>query len=116
MKLRYVIVIEKPRQEGGSYAACAPDVPGPMVISDTLGEMREKLREELEAYLGELVRDGEPLPAPSLTLDAARAYAAEPPTKTAIEFWQALGAPMEELYSAPRPIIDTMEINVDTPE
>lgn len=71
MKLTYAVVIE---QAPNNYGAYAPDVPGCISTASTPDEMLEMIREALTFHIEELIEGGNPIPAPSMSLDEAIAY------------------------------------------
>ena len=74
MKLTYAVVIE---QYPSNYGAYAPDVPGCISTADTPDEMLAMIHEALTFHIEELIDGGDPLPAPSMSVDEAIAYHSE---------------------------------------
>ena len=50
-----------------NYGGFAPDIPGCGSLAKTLGLMRRRMREVLEAQLASMAEDGEELPKPLTT-------------------------------------------------
>lgn len=71
MKLTYAVVIE---QAPNNCCAYAPDVSGCISTADTPDEMLAMIREALTFHIEELIEGGDPVPAPSMSLDEAIAY------------------------------------------
>jgi predicted RNase H-like HicB family nuclease len=59
MKQRFLVVYEHGKRNYGGFA---PDVPGCISTGKTLTEMRRMMREALEAHLGFMASDGDPMP------------------------------------------------------
>ena len=116
MTLRYAIVIEQPRRADSNYGAFAPDVPGCVSVGDTLDEMRAMMREAIEFHLEGVVRDGDPFPHPTMTLEDAEAYRAQPLSDEDLALWFEAGGTREEVENAPPPIIEWLEVDVAVPE
>jgi predicted RNase H-like HicB family nuclease len=64
-KLTYNVVIEK---ADGNYSAYVPDLPGCVAVGDTIDETLSEIKEAIEFHLEEFVRDGLPIPKPSLKM------------------------------------------------
>ncbi len=64
---RYVIIIEN---AGSNYSAYVPDIDGVVATGATVGEVTDLLQEALEMHLEAMVRDGEPVPEPSVIASA----------------------------------------------
>lgn len=58
----YVVIYE--RAENGGWGAYMPDLPGVVALGTTRSEVTERMREALAAYVDDLRRRGEQLPAP----------------------------------------------------
>lgn len=58
----YAIVIE---QAGTSFSAYVPDLPGCVVVGDSVEEVRGLIREAIEFHLDGMREDGEPIPPAS---------------------------------------------------
>ena len=59
----YLIVIE--RADDGGYGAWAPDLPGCVVLGDTIEDAKHQMREAIAFHLEGLREQGEPVPAPT---------------------------------------------------
>lgn len=68
MKLTYAVVIERTRN---NYAAYAPDVPGCVSTARTWDEMLAMIGEALTAHIEFLIKDGDPVPEPTMSIDDA---------------------------------------------
>ena len=71
MKLTYAVVFE---QTPNNYCAYAPDVPGCVSTGKTWDEMQAMIQEALTFHIEFLLEDGDPLPAPKMSIDEAIAY------------------------------------------
>ena len=71
MKLSYAVVFE---QTPNNYSAYPPDLPGCVSAADTWGAIQEMVREAITIYVEEAVGQGEPLPAPRMSVEEAMAY------------------------------------------
>lgn len=60
--MRYAVVIERGER---NFSAYAPDLPGCIATGQTLGEVRERIREAIEFHLDGLKSEGDPIPPPS---------------------------------------------------
>lgn len=58
----YLVVIE---QEGETWGAFCPDLPGVGVVGDTREEVEDIVRDAVALHLEGLRRSGEPIPRPS---------------------------------------------------
>ncbi len=58
----YLVVIE---QEGDTWGAFCPDLPGVGVVGDTRDEVEDLVRDAVAFHLEGLRRAGEPIPRPS---------------------------------------------------
>ena len=74
MKLTYAVVIE---QTSNNYAAYAPDVPGCVSTAGSWDEMLAVIREALTIHIELLTEDGDPPPAPTMSIDEAIAHHSE---------------------------------------
>lgn len=63
----YLVVIE---QEGESYGAYSPDLPGCVAVGDSLEETVQLMREALAEHLAAMRRDGELIPPSTTRLGA----------------------------------------------
>lgn len=71
MKLSYAVVFE---QTPNNYSAYPPDLPGCVSTADTWPAIQEMVREAISIYVEEAVEQGEPLPAPRMSVEEAMAY------------------------------------------
>jgi len=71
MKLKYSVVFERMPSNYGAYV---PDLPGCISTGDTWQEVHEMIREAIAFHIEGLTEDGEPLPAPQLSISEAMAY------------------------------------------
>ena len=74
MNLNYAVVFEQTPNNFGAYA---PDVPGCVSTGKTRDEMRANILEALSIHIEEMVRDGEPVPEPRMSISEAMAYHCE---------------------------------------
>jgi predicted RNase H-like HicB family nuclease len=58
----YVVIYEQ--AEDGGWGAYLPDLPGVVGLGATRAEAAERIREALAAYVDDLQRRGQTLPAP----------------------------------------------------
>ncbi len=58
----YVVVFE--RAEDGGWGAYLPDLPGVVALGATREEVASRIREAVDAYAGEMLALGQPLPKP----------------------------------------------------
>ena len=70
MKLKYSVVFERMPSNYGAYV---PDLPGCISTGDTWQEIHEMIREAIAFHIEGLTEDGEPLPAPQLSISEAMA-------------------------------------------
>jgi predicted RNase H-like HicB family nuclease len=59
MHKRYLVLIEKGKNNYGAYA---PDVPGCVSVGKTIEETLNNFQEALEFHFESMVRDGDPIP------------------------------------------------------
>lgn len=90
MKLTYAVVFE---QMPSNYSAYAPDVPGCISTGDTWDEMLAMIREALTFHIEALIEGGDPVPAPTMTIDDAIAYHAEPIPEDVLDSYLEFGEP-----------------------
>jgi predicted RNase H-like HicB family nuclease len=64
--MRYAVVIEKGER---NYSAYVPDLPGCMLVGDTVEEVKAEIREAIEFHLEGMREDGLPIPQPSSNAD-----------------------------------------------
>jgi predicted RNase H-like HicB family nuclease len=63
--VRYNILVLV-EQGDNNFSAYAPDVPGCIATGKTVEETVQNMREALEFHLGSIIRDGDPLPEPTI--------------------------------------------------
>ncbi|MDE2892174.1 MAG: type II toxin-antitoxin system HicB family antitoxin [Chloroflexota bacterium] len=71
MNLTYAIVVE---QTPNNYAAYAPDVPGCVTTADSLDAIESMMCEALGLHIESMLKDGDPLPEPKLSIEEAIAF------------------------------------------
>jgi predicted RNase H-like HicB family nuclease len=64
--MRYAVVIERSPSGVGVYV---PDLPGCVAVGESEDEARALIREAIELHLDELRGGGDPVPAPSSTVE-----------------------------------------------
>ena len=90
MKLTYAVVFE---QMPDNYSAYAPDVPGCISTGDTWEEMLAMIREALTFHIELMIEHGDPVPEPTMSIDDAIAYHAEPVPDDVLAWYRELGEP-----------------------
>ena len=60
--MRYAIVIEN---AGPNFSAYVPDLPGCIATGATISEVEREIREAIEMHIEGMREDGDPIPAPS---------------------------------------------------
>jgi predicted RNase H-like HicB family nuclease len=60
--MKYLVVYEKSDTGWGAYA---PDLPGLGVAGETLGEVKDLIREAIEFHLEGMRQNGDPIPVAS---------------------------------------------------
>ena len=60
--VRYTVVIEK---GNSSYGAYVPDLPGCIVVAETLVEVQQMIVEAMEFHIEGLIESGLPIPQPT---------------------------------------------------
>jgi predicted RNase H-like HicB family nuclease len=60
--MRYTVVIEK---RNTSYGAYVPDLPGCVVVAETLAEVQQMIVEAIEFHIEGLIEEGLPIPQPT---------------------------------------------------
>ena len=71
MKCTYAVVFER---TPNNYAAYAPDVPGCIATAKTWDGIQVMIREAIEFHIEGMQLDGDPLPAPQMSVAEALAY------------------------------------------
>lgn len=64
--MRYAVVIEKGAESFGAYV---PDLPGCVAVGESKDEVVRLIQEAIELHLESLKQDGQPIPAPSSTVE-----------------------------------------------
>ena len=90
MKLTYAVVFE---QMPNNHSAYAPDVPGCISTGDTWHEMLAMIRGALTFHIELMIEDGDPVPEPTMSIDDAIAYHAEPVSEDVLASYRELGEP-----------------------
>ena len=60
--MEYVVIFEKGEN---SYGASVPDLPGCIVVGETIEEVRELIAEAIEFHIEGLREDGDVVPSPT---------------------------------------------------
>jgi len=61
---RFLIIIEKGKQNYGAYS---PDLPGCVAVGETVEEVEKNMREAIRMHLQGMIEDQEPIPMPQTT-------------------------------------------------
>ena len=109
MKLTYAIVIEQTPNNFGAYA---PDVPGCISTAATPDEMLANIREALVFHIDDLIRSGDPVPVPAMSIDDAIAYHSQSLADADTQWLAAGGDVMAPLSTR----FETVEIEIPTPQ
>jgi predicted RNase H-like HicB family nuclease len=64
--MQYIVIFEKGENNYGAYV---PDLPGCVVIGETMDEVRRLIAEAIEFHIEGLQEDGSPVPLPSSTVE-----------------------------------------------
>jgi len=64
--MRYAVVIEKAKL---NYSAYVPDMPGCIATGKTIKEVEQQIREAIEFHMEGMREDGDPIPAPTSTVE-----------------------------------------------
>ncbi len=67
--MRYLVVVHQDRPTG-PCGVTVPDLPGCFSAGDTLADALEQAREAIALHVEGLLSDGEPVPAPSVSVEA----------------------------------------------
>jgi predicted RNase H-like HicB family nuclease len=71
--MKYAVIIE----EGAtSFGAHVPDLPGCAAVAETRQEVLELIQEAIEFHIEGLREDGQPIPAPSSSVEVVEVRAA----------------------------------------
>lgn len=68
--MRYAVVIERAES---NYSAYVPDLPGCVVVGDTIEEVEREIREAILVHIEGLREDGLPVPEPVMLVEYAAA-------------------------------------------
>ena len=71
--MRYAVVVEEGET---SYGAHVPDLPGCVAVAETKEEVMALIQEAIEFHLEGLREDGQPIPAPSSSIEYVEVRAA----------------------------------------
>jgi predicted RNase H-like HicB family nuclease len=64
--MRFAVVLEKPETSFGAYV---PDLPGCVAAAETKEEVLQLIHEAIEFHVEFLREDGQPIPAPSSSIE-----------------------------------------------
>ena len=64
----YLVVIE-PAEDGSSYGAYVPDLPGCVAAAETREEVLQLIRESIPMHIASLAAHGEPVPPPAAEVE-----------------------------------------------
>ena len=109
MKPTYAVVFER---TPNNYSAYVPDVPGCVSTGKTWDEMQAMIREALVFHIEAMLKDGEPLPEPKMSIDDAIAHHSEPIPEDVLESYAEFGDPFPLLS----PTFQLVEIEVTAPQ
>ena len=109
MKLTYAVVIE---QTPNNYGAYAPDVPGWISTAATPDEMLANIREALAFHIDGLIRGGDPVPVPVMSIDDAIAFHADALDDADLELLAGYGDAAPTLSTR----FETVEVEISTPQ
>ena len=71
--MKYAVIVEK---GDDSFGAHVPDLPGCVAVAETKDEVLELIQEAIEFHLESLREDGQPIPAPSSSVEYVEVRAA----------------------------------------
>ncbi len=71
--MRYAVILEEGESSFGAYV---PDLPGCVAVSETREEVLELIQEAIEFHIEGLREDGQPIPAPSSSIEYIEVRAA----------------------------------------
>ena len=109
MNLKYAVVFE---QTPNSFGAYAPDVPGCGSVGETRDEVGANIREALSIHIEEMVRDGEPVPEPRMSINEAMSYHREILEEYVQEDFALFGESADNLPAT----VEMVEIEVVLPQ
>ena len=64
--MKYLVIFEKGEN---SYGAYVPDLPGCVAVGESLGEVKNSIREAVKMHLEKMRQDGDEIPEPSSESD-----------------------------------------------
>jgi len=64
--MKYAVVIEN---AGPNYSAYVPDLPGCVATGQTVEDVESQIREAIEFHIEGMREDGEPIPAPTSSVE-----------------------------------------------
>ena len=82
--IRYAVVIEEGENSFGAYA---PDLPGCVAVGETRAEVLKLIEEAIEFHLEGLREDGQPIPAPSSSVEYVGVHATYEILRDASGMW-----------------------------
>ncbi len=71
--MRYAVILEEGESSFGAYV---PDLPGCVAVSETREEALKLIQEAIEFHIEGLREDGQPIPAPSSSIEYIEVRAA----------------------------------------
>lgn len=71
--MRYAVIVE---EGGSSFGAHVPDLPGCVAVADTKEEVLDLIQGAIEFHIEGLREDGQPIPAPSSSIEYVEVCAA----------------------------------------
>ena len=71
--MRYAVIVEEGET---SFGAHVPDLPGCVAVADTKAEVLKLIQEAIQFHIEGLKEDGEPVPAPSSSVEYVEVRAA----------------------------------------
>ncbi len=71
--MKYAVIIEEGET---SFGAHVPDLPGCVAVADTKVEVLELIQAAIEFHIEDLLDDGQPVPAPSSSVEFVEIRAA----------------------------------------
>jgi predicted RNase H-like HicB family nuclease len=71
--MKYAVIVE---EGANSFGAHVPDLPGCVAVAETREEVLELIQEAIEFHLEGLREDGQPIPAPSSSIEYVEVRAA----------------------------------------
>jgi predicted RNase H-like HicB family nuclease len=69
--MKFAVVIE---QEGTSFGAYVPDLPGCVAVGGSVEEVERLIREAIDAHLALMRESGDPIPTPSARVEYVEAH------------------------------------------